>query len=146
METKNIFSVIESANKVMNSTKSARTAGNAEYTSLSHVLKSIKQKALWNAGFGEAFEQVGIWNSADLTPATVTSMVAEECKAVVKIKGEEKQMLGIWVAAKVRDKETGEYVINEDGSIKTEPKFRVVKAWTPNKVLTILAQSVAFIG
>ena len=134
-----VCEVINNSKQVMKGTAKARASANKEYASLSNVLKQIKEKKMWSAGFGEAFAGVGITDAKDLTPALFRSLAPEVCAKDKK----GKKQLAIWGMAVVKDAD-GMPALDAEGAIVYTPVQRIVKAWTPNKVLQILAQSAAF--
>jgi hypothetical protein len=54
-----------------------------------------------------------------------------------------KKQLSVWGQISVKD-ENGISVLDEHGKNIMRPKFRVIRAWTPNLVLKVLAQIAAF--
>lgn len=127
MNTKNLSSVIESANVVMKSVRTELRNANKEYTSISSVLKDIQRKQYLKAGYAEVFAAVGI----DSNVKTITPKEFFE-KVHISLHGEDKKgndYVGIWGVKK-----------NEDGT--TEPVLRKVTSWTPRKVFIVLAQSI----
>ena len=134
-----VCNVLNEVKGVMKSTSKARAAANKEYASLSNVLKQIKAKTLWGKGFAEAFAAVGITDKDALTPAMFRELAPEVCAKDRK----GKKQLAVWGMTALKDSE-GEIVCDEEDNPILVPVQRIVKAWTPNKVLQILAQSAAF--
>lgn len=137
---KNINSAIAHAMCILKITAHARTTANRKFGSLSHVLKQVKKDSLWNAGVREAFAAVGIPDACIITPALLLN-VADELCLVNEETG--KKQLGVWGQTCMKD-DNGMPVLDEHGKKTMRPQFRVIRAWSPNLVLKVLAQSAAF--
>ena len=139
MKTKLCLNVINDSKLILKCTSRARSSANKHYASLSHVLKQIKAASLWNAGFSEAFTVLGVKEPMTLTPALLRTLAPEMFKA----DKDGKLMLALWGMSTQKDN-NGNTTFDEKGKIIKIPVQRIVKAWTPNKVLQLLAQSAAF--
>ena len=110
-----------------------------QFTSLSHVLKHIKSKGLWDACFADVFATIGVTNPIILTPAWFLNNLSQKC--IVEKNG--KPQLCIWGMKTLKD-EQGNPILNRNGTPVKEPVARVVSTWTPNTVIKLIAQSRAF--
>lgn len=142
MNTQNsgINSVVMKSKNALKYTAKARAAANKHYNSLSHVLKDIKTKSLWNAGFAETFAVYDIMNPHVLTPELLLNLAAPE---MFKADKRGKLKLALWGMSAQKDA-NGNPALDEKGKVIKVPVPRIVKVWTPNKVLLLLAQSAAF--
>lgn len=139
MKTDSFLNVINDSKHILKCTSRVRSSANKHYTSLSHVLKQIKTESLWNAGFSKAFAVMGVTSPMDLTPALFRDLAPEMFKA----DKDGKLMLALWGMSTQKD-DDGNPTFDEKGKVIKIPVQRIVKAWTPNKVLQLLAQSAVF--
>lgn len=139
MKTILCLNVIKNSKYILKCTSRARSSANRHYSSLSNVLKQIKKDPLWNAGFSDAFAVMGIKEPMTLTPALLRTLAPEMFKA----DKDGKLMLALWGMSTQKD-DDGNPTFDEKDKVIKIPVQRIVKAWTPNKVLQLLAQSAAF--
>jgi len=138
--TNNVFFAIESGKNVMKATSKVRSHANKEFYSLSAVIKQIRTKTMWEAGYKEAFAAIGINSASDLTPVMLKKAAPELVGKTQK--GE--SFIGIWGLTAQKD-EKGNTIMDENGNTIMAPILRRVSSWSPNKLLQILAQSQAFV-
>lgn len=82
---------------------------------------------------------MGVTSPMDLTPALFRDLAPEMFKA----DKDGKLMLALWGMSTQKD-DDGNPTFDEKGKVIKIPVQRIVKAWTPNKVLQLLAQSAVF--
>lgn len=130
--TKNV-NVIESAKVVLAGVRADVRTANKEFNSLSSVLRVMTRADMLKAGYKAAFLAVGVTDPKALTPKALTEMCAPEQFVAVTNKrtGKEEQVMAVqgWKTS-------------DDGKTKV-PVWRKITSWTPTKVLTLMAQSVA---
>lgn len=124
------FNFIESANVVLKSVGTEVRGANREYTSISRVLKDMQRKDLLKAGYGKAFEAVGM-EGGNITPKEFREALPAELVGTDK-KG--KEYIGLWGWKTIEKDAQGKVT-------KREAVLRKLTSWTPNKVLKVLAQA-----
>lgn len=122
--------IISGAENILKDILKALRAADKERNSLSQVLVDIRR--LWNKGYDKAFAVVGITDSnpKEFNPTRIKRAISEKC--LVKDKTG-KDQIGLWGYRSIKN-DKGEVVGKE--SVQ-----RVVRSWSPSKLLRVLAQS-----
>ena len=111
--------------------------GSSKKTSLSGAFSELKSKRFWRDRAAAAFKKVGIESRDQLTLPGLKELISKNVQ-VDKETG--KKIIGLWQARRQKDA-NGNYILNEDGTYKTEPHFKVCKTWSLELLIKILADN-----
>lgn len=117
----------KSVNERVNAVKNLRNA-NKESKTICGAVKIVR--AMWKNGYCDAFEYLGKSYKDTNKPLTwLDTMQRDENNAVF-----------VYQTKRMKD-ESGEYIKDESGKIKTEIVKKVVTIWTPAVLFKVLEQS-----
>jgi hypothetical protein len=111
--------------------------GSSKKTSLSGAFSELKSKRFWRDRAAAAFKKVGIESRDQLTLPGLKELIPKNVQ-VDKETG--KKIIGVWQEKRQKDA-NGNYILNEDGTYKTEPNFKVCKTWSLELLIKILAEN-----
>ncbi|MBR6375159.1 MAG: GIY-YIG nuclease family protein [Alloprevotella sp.] len=111
--------------------------GSSKKTSLSGAFSELKSKRFWRDRAAAAFKKVGIESRDQLTLPGLKELIPKNVQ-VDKETG--KKIIGVWEERRQKDA-NGNYILNEDGTYKTEPNFKVCKTWSLELLIKILAEN-----
>lgn len=108
------------------------------YCSLSHVLRHVKRN--WDACFEDLFFRHGVMNRSDISPDLLQSVL---CPEMFKVDNRGHKKIAIWIKSVKKDG-NGNTVLNAEGQPSMEIKQRIIRSWSPKKLLVVLRQSIEF--
>ena len=127
-----VVNVIEKGNEILAPVSKNIREANKEHFSISRVLADMQREAEMNKGYKVAFEAVGFDTTKKLNAATFFGTLPS---GMYKLDKKGNKRYGVWGYKVEKDK--------EGNIISRTPVLRPVSAWSPAKVLKMLAQAKA---
>jgi len=136
LTAKRANAILEKAQSLLANQKQALKDANANYTSLSQVLKDMQRAC---TDYRPILAALG--HSRVLTPAELRSKAAKV--GLVKADKDGNEQIAFVRKSVRRDAETGAFILDAAGNKTYTYDLAIVKSWSPSKVVKVLAQCAA---